>query len=262
VVVDDERTHDMSEVTLPDGLVEARRTPVFDHGSIPEPLAASHRTTVWATLHVLAGNVRYTDLEGEAPRDVRVEPGDRVVIAPHVTHHVDPSTDARFFVQFYREPDAPLVPRRSPEPVDSVRRSGPWEHRGRDVDSPEEVIELVTRQYVDVVQDDLLGPYFGFGPGFTDWDAHIGNVADYWNHVLLFAPDYSIDAIERHRPIHERSAFTPALFDRWLQIFHDTVDGGWAGPHAERAKKRATGTAWAMAQRLLGKGVWQPPERR
>jgi truncated hemoglobin YjbI len=56
--------------------------------------------------------------------------------------------------------------------------------------------------------------------------------------------------------------FTPEEFDRWLQIFQDTVDGGWAGPKATRAKKRATGMAWAMAQRFLGKGAWRPAEHR
>lgn len=252
----------MTEPELPLGLVEARHTPLFDYETLPEPLARSHRTTVWATLHVQAGSVRYTDLEGDAARDVRVETGESLVIAPHVTHQVEPSTDASFFVQFYREPEDDLVPRLSPEPVDSVRRSGPWEPRGRDLDTPEEVFEMVTRQYVDVVQDDLLEPYFNFGPGFMDWDAHIGNVSDFWNHVLLYAPDYEIDTIERHRPLHDQDPFTPELFDRWLQIFYDTVDGGWAGPNADRAKKRATGMAWAMAQRFLGHGVWRPASHR
>ncbi len=121
---------------------------------------------------------------------------------------------------------------------------------------------MVTRQYVDVIQDALLQPYFDFGPGFIDWQAHIGAVADYWCHVVLYAPDYEIDVIESHRHLHQRDPFTPELFDRWLQIFHDTVDGGWSGPHATTAKKRATGTAWAMAQRLLGHGVWRPTEHR
>ena len=58
------------------------------------------------------------------------------------------------------------------------------------------------------------------------------------------------------------AAFTPELFDRWLQIFHDTVDGGWSGPFATSANKRATGMAWAMARRFLGKGVWRPAEQR
>lgn len=119
---------------------------------------------------------------------------------------------------------------------------------------------MVTRQYVDVVQDDLLEPYFEFGPGFIDWQAHIGAVSDYWCHVVLYAPDYDIDVIEHHRPLHELVPFGPELFDRWLRIFADTVDGGWAGQNATRAKKRATGMAWAMAHRFLGKGTWRPAE--
>lgn len=247
----------MEELTLPTDLIEGRHTPVFDAQSLPEPLAASHRTTVWAELHVQAGSVRYVDLEGADPRDIRLDPGDRAVIAPGVEHYVEPATDAAFFVQFYREPDAPVIA--GPVPIDSRSRSGPWEQRGRDLDSAEEIFEMVTRQYVDVVQDDLLEPYFNFGPGFIDWQAHIGSVADYWCHVLLYAPGYEIDTIENHRHLHDHTPFTPELFDRWLQIFHDTVDDGWTGPNASTAKKRATGMAWAMAKRFIGKGAWNPP---
>jgi hemoglobin len=252
----------MDEPLLPAELIEARHTPVFDYQSIPDPLAASHRTTVWAELRVQAGSVRYLELEGDEPRDVRLEPGQTAVVVPGVEHQVELSTDAQFYVQFFREPDAELIPGPAAERTDSVRRSGPWEHRGRDVDTIEEITELVTRQYVDVVQDELLQPHFDFEPGFIDWQAHIGAVTDYWAHVLLYAPDYAIDVIESHRHHHELDPFTPELFDRWLQIFHDTVDGGWAGPKATMAKKRATGMAWAMAQRFLGKGVWRPAEHR
>lgn len=250
----------MSEPSLPSGLVEARRTPLFDFASLPDPLAESHRTTVWAELFVQSGSVRYTDLEGETPRDVGLGPGDTAVIEPGVEHRVEPSTDATFFIQFYRAPGAPLVP--GAVPIDSRHRSGPWEHRHCDLDTTGEVYEMVTRQYVDVVQDELLEPYFNFEPGFIDWLAHIESVSDYWCHVLLYAPGYEIDVIEVHRPLHDTDPFTPELFDRWLEIFHDTVDGGWTGPHAERAKSRATGMAWAMAQRFLGTGTWRPAQHR
>ena len=168
------------------------------------------------------------------------------------------STDATFFLQFYREPtDAPLG-QAPPLPAGTHRHGGAWDHRGRDLDSVEEIFELVTRQYADVVQDDLLGPYFSFEPEHLDWQAHIASVADYWNHVVLLAPDYDIDVLEGHRHLHDHRAFTPALFDRWLQIFVDTVDGGWTGPNATHAKKRATGMARAMSLRYLGKGAWKP----
>jgi hemoglobin len=245
---------------LPTQLVEARRTPLFDLSTLPHALASSHRTTVWAEIRVAAGSVRYVDLEGDARRDERLDAGESAVIVPLVEHRIDPSTDARFYVQFFREPDAAMVP--GVVPVDNVDRSGPWKHRGRDLDSEDEIMEMVTRQYVDIGQDDLLKPYFDFGPGFIDWQAHIRTVADYWCHVLLFAPGYEIDIIESHRHLHDSAPFTPDLFDRWVQVFHDTVDGGWEGPKATMANKRATGIAWAMAQRFLGHGIWRPIDRR
>ena len=137
----------MGEPLLPAQLIEARHTPVFDYQSLPDALARSHRTTVWAELRVRAGNVRYLDLEGDDPRDVRLDPGEKAVIVPGVEHQVELPTDAQFYVQFFREPDAELIPgpATAPEWTDSVRRSGAWEHRGRDVDTIEEITELVTR---------------------------------------------------------------------------------------------------------------------
>ena len=100
----------MDEPRLPAQLLEARRTPLFDFATVPGALASSHRTTVWAELRVQAGAVRYIDLEGDAPRDERLEAGDSAVIVPGIEHQVEPSTDARFYVQFFREPDAAMVP--------------------------------------------------------------------------------------------------------------------------------------------------------
>jgi tellurite resistance-related uncharacterized protein len=93
------------EPTLPSGLSEARRTPTFTLESVPAALLASHRSTVWAELHVHLGSVRFIELEGERRRDLRVEAGESAVIIPGVEHRVEPSADAEFFVQFYRPPD-------------------------------------------------------------------------------------------------------------------------------------------------------------
>lgn len=247
-----------SEPRLPERLVEGRHTPLFDVSTLPDQLAVVHRTTVWATLHVQRGSVRFVELTGEDPRDFRLEAGDSAVITVGVDHRIEPATDATFFVQFYGDPSEPLIGQRTAPAAASGRRGGPWVHRGSDLDSVEEIFEMVTRQYSDVVQDDLLAPYFTFEPGYLDWQAHIGSVADYWQHVVLLTPDYDIDVIEGHRHLHDDRAFTPELFDRWLQIFLDTVDGGWSGPNASLAKKRAIGMARAMALRYLGKGAWKP----
>ncbi len=248
----------LSEPELPAHLVAGRHTPLFDAEHLPGPLATVHRTTVWATLHVQSGSVRYVELAGVDDRDVRLETGDSAVIAPGVAHQVEPSTDATFFVQFYREPHTAPIGAAAISPAGTHRHQGPWATRDCDLDTAEEILELVTRQYADVVQDDLLAPYFTFDPDHLDWQAHIASVADYWDHVVLRAPDYDLDVIEAHRHLHDRCAFTPDLFDRWLTIFVDTVDGGWTGPDASLAKQRATGMSRAMANRYLGHGVWKP----
>jgi tellurite resistance-related uncharacterized protein len=103
----------MTEPTIPARFVEARRTPLFDAESLPDTLLRSHRTAVWAKLHVRDGTVRYIDLGGESRRDIRLAPGDTAVIRPGVEHKIEPSPDAKFFVQFYRpgaDPGRPPAP--------------------------------------------------------------------------------------------------------------------------------------------------------
>jgi truncated hemoglobin YjbI len=130
------------------------------------------------------------------------------------------------------------------------------------VDSTYEVAELVTRQYVDICQDPVLERYFDFGPGFTDWYAHVAAATDYWSRTLFESPNREADEVlERVRRRHEKLPFTAEAFDRWLDIFQTTVDQGWTGPNAEHLKKRAIGMAWAAASRTLGKGVWHPAPR-
>jgi truncated hemoglobin YjbI/tellurite resistance-related uncharacterized protein len=251
----------MAEPTLAPTLVAGRHTPVFDLTSLPAPLAQPHRATRWATLLVDAGEVRYTELHGADRRDVRLHAGEHLVIAPGVDHVVEPSTDGRFRLQFHRQPGEALVPVRDAGPTDHVRRSGPWEHRGRDLDTPPEVAELVVRHYVDIVQDDVLAPCFDFGPGFTDWDAQVRDATDFWVRALDDEPDREVDAVlEAVRRRHLASPIPPEAFDRWLASFRVAVDDGWAGPGAEHLKKRATGLARAAANRALGRGAWQPQD--
>lgn len=100
----------MADLLMPADLIEARRTPTFDHDSVPNALTGSHRTSAWAEIRVQHGCVRYLDLEGESPRDIRIERGGSAVIKPNVEHRIEPSSDAEFFVQFYRRPEADTAP--------------------------------------------------------------------------------------------------------------------------------------------------------
>lgn len=122
-------------------------------------------------------------------------------------------------------------------------------HRGRDLDTGEEVEVFVERFYRVLTQDQNFQNYFAG----IDWNAHMLTMADFWQHALLGADTYDLDhdtVMERHRPMHAEEPFHAELFERWLEILYQTLDDGWAGPTATEARRRGHGIAWAMAKRF------------
>lgn len=123
-------------------------------------------------------------------------------------------------------------------------------HRGRDLDVRDEVAEFVRRFYRHIAQDDRFHPYFET-IAHVDWDVHVRDLTDFWTGVLLTGRDRDpVRVLEAHRWLHDATPFDAELFDRWLEIFETTLDAGWTGPVAERARRRAHGYVWAMAKRL------------
>jgi hemoglobin len=65
----------------------------------------------------------------------------------------------------------------------AVQRPAPT----RDLDTPEEITEMVRRFYADVAQDDLLGPMFN-DVARVDWSEHLPKLTDFWCRALLDLP--------------------------------------------------------------------------
>src|SRR3954469_21531042 len=94
---------------LPDTVVARKRTPIFDHASVPAGLLRGHNTRegVWALIVVLDGQLRLRLHEPPSERvlDAR-SPG---VIAPGQVHDIEPMGAVHFFVEFYAEAGAPPI---------------------------------------------------------------------------------------------------------------------------------------------------------
>lgn len=138
----------------------------------------------------------------------------------------------------------------APAPIVSSAKAR--EHRGRDLDTRDEIAEFVTRFYREIAQDERFHHWFDT-IAHVDWHAHTGELTDFWVGVLLGEPHESADdVIEAHQWLHDADPFDNALFDRWLEILGTTLDEGWIGPLAEAARRRGHGIAWAMEKRLTG----------
>jgi hemoglobin len=57
---------------------------------------------------------------------------------------------------------------------------------------------------------------------------------------LLGKDGYSGNPMEAHRRLHQKVALLEEHFDRWLKLFHETVDDHFAGLVAEDAKNRSS----------------------
>jgi hemoglobin len=123
-----------------------------------------------------------------------------------------------------------------------------------DLDTPEEIAEMVRRFYADIAMDDLLGPMFN-DVARVDWSEHLPKLTAFWCRALLDLPGYAGNPFRAHEQVHDKRAFTPAHFERWLSLFHETLDLGWIGPNAERAHQLADNVARVHSQQLIGRTV-------
>jgi hemoglobin len=123
-----------------------------------------------------------------------------------------------------------------------------------DLRDRDDVEELVLSFYRDVAQDDLLGPMFN-EVARVDWSAHLPKLADFWCRALFGTAGYDGNPFRAHELVHAKRAFTPAHFERWLDLFFEAVDMGWVGPNAEKAKALAATVARVHAHQLVGGGA-------
>jgi len=110
-----------------------------------------------------------------------------------------------------------------------------------DIANEEDVTTLVHTFYAKVRADELLGPIFE--PIIKDnWAPHLLRMVDFWSTILLYTRKYKDDPMPKHMklPVEQRH------FDRWLQLFNETLDALFAGEVTENAKLRAASIARIM----------------
>jgi hemoglobin len=100
-------------------------------------------------------------------------------------------------------------------------------------------VELLVNTFYDRVKaDEVIGYIFNEIIG-QDWSHHLPVMYMFWETILLQKPGYMGNPVGKHIEIDRRIALKQEHFDRWLQLWHQTVDDLFSGTIAEEAKKRA-----------------------
>ncbi len=109
----------------------------------------------------------------------------------------------------------------------------------KEITDREDIVHLVNSFYEKVKQDDLLGALFAH----VDWPNHLPTMYKFWSSMLLGEQSYQGNPFQKHVGL----TITSSHFDRWLELFHQTVDESFMGDKAIEVKDRARSIA----------GVWQ-----
>jgi hemoglobin len=130
-----------------------------------------------------------------------------------------------------------------------------WAHtfERHDLATRADVERLVRAFYRAAAMDDLLGPVFTAAS--VSWPDHLATVTTFWMWQLFGVRGYEGNPLRAHAPVHRRTPFGPEHFERWLDLFTETVDEWFEGPTADMAKTRAAKMARAMQRLLAGESA-------
>jgi len=125
-----------------------------------------------------------------------------------------------------------------------------------DLVDDDDIERLVRDFYRQAAVDDVLGPVFEAAE--VDWAAHIPRVTAFWSWQLLGGRHYDGRPLRSHERVNDVMPFTAAHYERWLELFTETLHRGWSGPVADTAERRARRMARSMQRVLAGEADPDP----
>jgi len=107
-----------------------------------------------------------------------------------------------------------------------------------DIKNREDIEFLIDEFYKQVVKDDVIG-FFFTQIVKLDFEKHIPTMYDFWETTLLGKMKYKGNPMVKHIELNDKEPLTSIHFERWLQLWEETLSKHFNGPKAQEALKRA-----------------------
>lgn len=111
-----------------------------------------------------------------------------------------------------------------------------------DIATRADIEGLMRRFYEQALVDPLLGPKFAA----IDMEAHIPKIVDFWQSTSIGGASYVGSPFGPHKPL----GLEQAHFDRWLELFEQTLRDQFSGPIADQLWQKAGNVANMMRFQL------------
>lgn len=112
----------------------------------------------------------------------------------------------------------------------------------KDIENRADIIQLINAFYDKLLDDELMAPLFT-EVAQINLSEHLPILYDFWESVLFQAGIYSRDTMQPHLDLHYAHPLQDRHFERWLELFNDSVDERFEGEKAHQAKVRALSIA-------------------
>lgn len=109
-----------------------------------------------------------------------------------------------------------------------------------------EDVSLLVNSFYDIIRkDDLLGPIFNSHIKKEQWPSHLEKLTDFWVTALFGVYCFKGNPTMAHRKVDANLNHTIAEkhFERWVGLWHATIDTLFEGALANRAKKASENMA-------------------
>ena len=123
-----------------------------------------------------------------------------------------------------------------------------------DIQSRKDIELLINSFYEKVKKDDTIGFIFN-DIAHINWEQHLPIMYDFWETLLLDASSYSKNAMEVHYTLNRKIRLEERHFQRWLQLFFETVDELFIGNIATMAKTKAKSIAGLMQYKMKQESI-------
>ena len=118
-----------------------------------------------------------------------------------------------------------------------------------DIEGRAGIVRLVDAFYDRVRSDATLGFIFD-EVAMTDWAAHLPKMYAFWETVLFRSGAYVGNPLAAHARLVPMTPMGRPQFDRWLELFTETVDALFEGENAGHIKRCAADMANVIHARI------------
>ena len=117
------------------------------------------------------------------------------------------------------------------------------------IQSRDDIQQLVYRFYDKVRQDPQLGFIFE-EVAHIDWDKHLPRMVDFWENIVWGTGNYKGQPMAVHMMLTRKHPLTAEHFNRWKELFYETIDDLFTGEIADELKMRAHAIAGVMEMKV------------